>query len=98
MTARDPPSARRAGLPSAVRLLLSVALAAAMFWFLTTRVDVRGGWSAARDEPARTGRRRRGHRVKPAYMLGALAACAGGQPLRLPYTVVDLSFDPVGEG
>ena len=36
MTARHPPAARRAGHPSAVRLLQSVALSAAMFWFPAT--------------------------------------------------------------
>ena len=43
MTARHPHAARRAGLPSAVRLLQSVALSAAMFWFPATRAGVPAG-------------------------------------------------------
>jgi alkylhydroperoxidase/carboxymuconolactone decarboxylase family protein YurZ len=38
----------RRRLPPAARLLLSVALAAALFWFLATKVDVRAAWAAVR--------------------------------------------------
>jgi len=42
----------RHGSPPAVRLLLSVVLAVAVFWFLATKVDVGAAWTAVRDMTA----------------------------------------------